>query len=67
MNEHREPMVLVSKILEMTLCIPKTWDDAQVEKYAHDRNPLVSWKVGERQRVQCGVHSGAYHITLDCI
>lgn len=64
---NRAPMVLEAKILELTVCVPKTWTDAQVEAFAHEQNRLVCWRVGTRPRKQCGVDAGAYHITLDCI
>lgn len=60
------PMVIEAKMLELRVCVPKTWTDGQVEKYAQGRNPLVVWKVGTRPRKPCGIDPGAYHITLDC-
>lgn len=70
-------MVSRRGILDMQVCVPKTWTDDQVVKFAEQKNPCGTtngWSIrrqgsqflsGSDERTQCDEVEGRVHIMLD--
>jgi len=64
-------------ILDMQVCVPKSWDDDQVTSFANTENPCGTsngWNIrkagsevlrGADERVQCSNDDQRVHIMLD--
>lgn len=73
-----KPQVLRMTMLAMQVCVPKSFDDEQVEKFANTDRPAgteLGWKIrkeghkllnGDPERVQCRDHADCVHIMLEC-
>lgn len=71
------PEVVRTGALNMQVCVPKSWTDAQVLEFANTENVCGTqngWQIrkqgdkalaGQSERVQCGQHEGKVHIMLD--
>jgi hypothetical protein len=72
------PQVTKSSLLDMQVCVPTDWTDAQAEEFANARNPTgidSRWRLrGEDDRAQAGApirvkcqgREGFVHIMLSC-
>jgi hypothetical protein len=64
-------------LLDMQVCVPKEWTDAQVETFANADNPCgtsLGWQIrregspllaGKPERVTCSTDADHVHIMLD--
>lgn len=61
-----KPQIIKSSILSLTVCVPATMTDAEVEAFANERSPL-GWRVPPKAdcRSPCDTSAGCVHIALD--
>ena len=64
-------------LLDMQVCVPRSWSNEQVEQFANHNNPTgveQRWAIreqgseflaGANERVQCEDHCAHVHIMLD--
>jgi len=64
-------------VLDMQVCVPKTWTDKQVKEFADTQNlcgTTLGWSIrregdsllrGAKERVQCSDDKNNVHIMLD--
>ena len=72
------PTVLVEKMFDLQVCVPKDWTDNDVEQFANSRSPAGTqngWKVmhtghkylgGDPERVVCSDNPEYVHMRLEC-
>lgn len=72
------PEVTLFGIVDMQVCVPAAWFDAEVQDFADRENPTElehGWKIrkeghpvlnGAHERVECGSRLGYVHIMLEC-
>lgn len=73
----QKPEVARAGILDMQVCVPEDWTDAQVESFANKENYCGTkngWRIrkegdsllgGMPERNPCSERNGCVHITLD--
>lgn len=72
-----EPQVTKAGLLDMQVCVPRTWSDEQVLGYAETMNPCGTengWAIrrqgseylrGAAERTECAKYPNNIHIMLD--
>jgi len=72
-----EAEITRSGLLDMQVCVPKTWMDHQIEEFANANNPAgteAGWTIrrqgssllaGADERVPCEERNGCVHLMLD--
>lgn len=72
-----EPQVTRAGLMDMQVCVPRTWNDEQVLGYAKVANPCGTengWQIrrkgnpllaGAAERTECAKHPNNIHIMLD--
>jgi len=73
-----EPQVTQTNSFDMQVCVPATWTDEQVIRFANERNwsgTIGGWDIrregdtalaGDPERTACEGREGFVHIMLDC-
>lgn len=76
-DETIKPNITKASLLDMQVCVPKEWDDAEVEAFAERENPCgtqAGWQIrkeghprlsGDPERVSCDERPNYVHIMLE--